>query len=143
MRQKTLSSVRPENPFEIENIRNGYCTVLFFDNIEEFEDEEGNTNYKYDLYILDKVNYRDNLGETISNNYDEWLNTAIDYDYNTFAKEIRAKRDKLLNETDWTQIRDTALSEEKQEVYRTYRQALRDVPEQEGFPYEVVWPKGV
>ena len=140
MRQKTLSSVRPKNPFEIENIRDGYCTVLFFDNIEEYEDEEGNTNYKYDLYVLDKVNYRDNLEETISNNYDEWLNMAINFDYNEIAKKVRTKRDKLLSETDWTQMKDTALTKTEVKRYADYRQALRDIPQQEGFPYDVDFP---
>ena len=140
MRQKTLSSERPAHPFEVENIRNGYCTVLFFTNIEELTDEEGNTYYEYDLYALDKVNYRDTLESTLEDNYEEWLNMAIDDDYETVAKEVRSKRDKLLNETDWTQMTDTALSAQKQEEYRIYRQALRDVPEQEGFPYEIEWP---
>ena len=143
MRQKTLSSERPEKPFSIENIKNGYCTVLFFDNIEEKTDEEGNIYYEYDLYVLDKVNYRETLEKTIEDNYEEWLNMATDYDYNTLAKEVRKKRDALLSKTDWTQIVDTALSQEKQEQYRVYRQALRDVPEQEEFPYNVVWPEEV
>ena len=140
MRQKTLSSERPAHPYEVENIRNGYCTVLFFTNIEELTDEEGNTYYEYDLYVLYKVNYRDTLEKQIEDNYEQWLNMAIEYDYDTLAKEIRAKRDTLLNNTDWTQMADTALSAQEQEAYRRYRQALRDVPEQEGFPYEVVWP---
>ena len=143
MRQRTSSSERPEKPFRIENIRNGYCTVLFFDNIEELTDEEGNVYYEYDLYVLDKVNYRETLEKTIEDNYEEWLNMATDYDYNTFAKEVRTKRDRLLNETDWTQMADTALSEDKKEAYRIYRQALRDVPEQPGFPYDIIWPEGV
>ena len=143
MREKTFSSDRPENPFEIIHILDGYCTVLFFDTIEEFEDDEGNKNYKYDLYTLDKVIFRDNLEDMISNNLAEWLNKAKEYDYNKCAKEIRAKRDRLLNETDWTQMTDTALSESKKEAYRVYRQELRDVPEQEGFPYNVIWPEGV
>ena len=143
MREKTFSSDRPENPFEIIHILDGYCTVLFFDNIEEFEDDEGNKNYKYDLYTLDKVIFRDNLENMISNNLAEWLNKAKEYDYNTHAKEIRTKRDKLLNETDWTQMTDTALSESKKEAYRVYRQELRDVPEQEGFPYDIKWPEEV
>lgn len=143
MRQKTFSSERPGNPFEIENIRNGYCTVLFFTNIEELTDEEGNTYYGYDLYVLDRVNYRDTLESAIEGNYYEWLDMAIQNDYDTAAKEVRTKRDSLLNETDWTQMADTALSEQKQEAYRIYRQALRDVPEQEGFPYEVLWPEEV
>jgi len=80
------------------------------------------------------------LESTLEDNYEEWLNMAIDDDYETVAKEVRSKRDKLLNETDWTQMTDTALSAQKQEEYRIYRQALRDVPEQEGFPYEIEWP---
>lgn len=143
MRQKTSSSERPAHLFEVENIRNGYCTVLFFTNIDELTDEEGNTYYEYDLYVLDKVNYRDTLESAIEANYEEWLNMAIQNDYDTAAKEVRTKRDSLLNGSDWTQVADTALSEQKQEAYRIYRQALRDVPEQEGFPYEVLWPEEV
>lgn len=143
MRQKTFSSERPKEPFQIENIRNGYCTVLFFDNIEKKTDEEGNIYYEYDLYILDKINYRETLKKTIEDNYGEWLNMVINYDYSTLAKEIRKKRDALLNATDWTQMTDTALCKEKQEAYRAYRQALRDVPEQENFPYGIVWPEEV
>lgn len=140
MRQKTFSSERPKKPFQIENVRNGYCTVLFFDNIEEFEDEEGNTNYKYDLYVLDKVNYRETLEDTITNDAEEWLSKAIELDYQDASKQIRAKRDKLLSETDWTQMKDTALTKTEVQRYAGYRQALRDIPQQEGFPYDVEFP---
>lgn len=37
-------------------------------------------------------------------------------------------------------IRWEALSEEKKQEYRDYRQALLDIPEQEGFPDAVIWP---
>lgn len=140
MRQKTFSLERPKNPFEIENIRDGYCTVLFFDNIEENTDEEGNVYYEYDLYVLDKVNYRETLEKTITDNYEEWLNMAINFDYNKIAKEVRIKRDKLLSETDWTQMKDTALTKTEVKRYADYRQALRDIPQQEGFPYDVEFP---
>lgn len=56
------------------------------------------------------------------------------------AEEVRQRRDQLLAETDWTQIGDSPLDEASQEAMRLYRQALRDVPEQSGFPGEVVWP---
>jgi len=49
---------------------------------------------------------------------------------------IRALRDDKLRQTDWTAGSDVVMSEEM----KTYRQALRDVPQQEGFPYNVVWP---
>jgi len=42
---------------------------------------------------------------------------------------VRAKRDKLLQESDWTQmVSDIPMSEAKKEEWRIYRQALRDLP---------------
>ena len=46
-----------------------------------------------------------------------------------------------MNESDWTQANDTALSQEMVEAYRVYRQALRDITSQEEFPYSVIWPE--
>lgn len=57
------------------------------------------------------------------------------------AEEVRAKRDKLLADTDWTQVLDAPIDTETREAYRAYRQALRDIPEQEGFPETIVWPE--
>ena len=56
------------------------------------------------------------------------------------AEEARAKRDKLLAETDWTQVLDAPISAECREAFRVYRQALRDITEQEGFPSVIEWP---
>lgn len=56
------------------------------------------------------------------------------------AEEARAKRDKLLAETDWTQVLDAPISAECREAFRVYRQALRDITEQEGFPEVIEWP---
>lgn len=52
----------------------------------------------------------------------------------------RAQRDALLVETDWTQCLDAPISATSVAEMRTYRQSLRDITEQEGFPFEVVWP---
>lgn len=57
------------------------------------------------------------------------------------AEEARAQRDKLLNDTDWTQVLDSPIDAETREAYRVYRQALRDIPEQEGFPHSITWPE--
>jgi hypothetical protein len=53
------------------------------------------------------------------------------------AEEIRAERDRLLKASDWTQVADAPVD---QAAWAAYRQALRDVPQQEGFPENVVWP---
>lgn len=52
--------------------------------------------------------------------------------------EAKFKRDRLLVECDWTQLPD--VSEKTKAKYQTYRQALRDITEQDDFPYNVTWP---
>lgn len=59
------------------------------------------------------------------------------------AKEwasLRARRDELLMECDWTQLPDVPLTQEQRDAWQAYRQALRDVPQQPGAPYDVTWP---
>jgi len=53
------------------------------------------------------------------------------------AKNIRSDRDKRLSDTDWTQVADAPVDKA---AWATYRQALRDVPSQAGFPYDINWP---
>lgn len=60
---------------------------------------------------------------------------------NEIAQEARSKRDGLLSACDWTQMADCPLSSEQKLAWATYRQALRDVPEQTSFPTEILWPE--
>ena len=53
------------------------------------------------------------------------------------AKSVRATRDAKLAECDWTQVADAPVDKA---VWATYRQALRDITTQEGFPWTVEWP---
>ena len=57
-----------------------------------------------------------------------------------FAAEAREKRNALLAETDYLVMPDYPLDDEKKAAVLAYRQALRDVPEQEGFPRQIGWP---
>lgn len=57
-----------------------------------------------------------------------------------FASEARAKRDELLAETDFMMMPDYPLSEAKRAAVAAYRQFLRDVPAQSGFPRQINWP---
>ncbi|ADU61362.1 MAG: phage tail assembly chaperone [Pseudodesulfovibrio sp.] len=56
------------------------------------------------------------------------------------ATTIRAERDRLLAECDWTQLADAPLDEDGREAWTGYRQELRDVPQQAGFPGVAEWP---
>lgn len=52
-------------------------------------------------------------------------------------ENLRSKRDQILTESDWTQLPDAPVD---QEAWANYRQALRDVPQQSGFPDSFEWP---
>ena len=53
------------------------------------------------------------------------------------ASNVRAERDELLLDSDWTQLSDSPVDPLP---WRTYRQELRNVPQQAGFPWTIVWP---
>jgi len=54
------------------------------------------------------------------------------------VERVRERRNNLLVETDWTQTTD--VPQATKDKWAPYRQALRDVPQQAGFPESVVWP---
>lgn len=54
------------------------------------------------------------------------------------AKAVRADRNKRLAECDWTQLADSPVDKT---VWEVYRQALRDITTQQGFPWEITWPE--
>jgi hypothetical protein len=55
------------------------------------------------------------------------------------ARRLRRLRRRKLAATDWTQGVDIA--PEVREQWAAYRQALRDIPQQPGFPYDISWPE--
>jgi len=57
--------------------------------------------------------------------------------FDNAASAIRQQRDSKLAESDWTQLADSTVDKS---AWATYRQALRDVPSQTGFPWDITWP---
>jgi len=55
-----------------------------------------------------------------------------------FAANARSQRDTLLTQTDWTQVADAPVDKA---AWAAYRQALRDIPQQIGFPTTITWPE--
>jgi hypothetical protein len=53
------------------------------------------------------------------------------------SANARKRRNKLLSASDWTQVADAPVDKA---AWATYRQALRDISAQAGFPWAVVWP---
>lgn len=105
----------------------------------------------------------DDFGVLIGENYkDGWIENGVffplppkpahyfEFDYaakqwvdvrtsDSEAANVRWKRDALLAKSDWTQLPDVPLA--TKEAWAAYRQALRDITEQPGFPFDVVWPE--
>jgi len=64
--------------------------------------------------------------------------SATPEEHKAKAIEVRETRDLLIAKSDWTQCAD--ISQATKDKWAPYRKALRDVPQQAGFPFSVIWP---
>jgi hypothetical protein len=62
---------------------------------------------------------------------------AVTENTNLQATKVRKDRSIKLSESDWTQVADAKVNKT---AWATYRQALRDIPSQAGFPWDVTYP---
>lgn len=158
---KTKSTIAPEK-FKIGDRKGNLIEVAFFDDVKEIQEEES-TQYEYSVYTI-KTIYREDLESYINGNYEDYLALAKETDYQLEASKIREKRNELLADSDKFLLLDrlgislpseitatTLLSSIKdffdnlKEVlngdWAEYRQKLRDLTKQEGFPYNVEFPE--
>jgi len=77
------------------------------------------------MYELQEINLRKGSPSPVS--------IVEDYITELLARELR---DAFLAETDWTANSDVIMSDDM----TTYRQALRDITDQDGFPTNITWP---
>ena len=127
------------------------------------EDENGHKSYDFsgeDYEIVETnapLSYQDEEGNTISFNQSghindghyhlRWDGSKIVKDDDALAayqlaekwKQVRHDRDRLLNETDWIVTKAKETSTNIPAAWKTYRQALRDVPSQSD-PDNITWP---
>ena len=79
----------------------------------------------------------------ISGNFTE-INECPDWkihlEKEVLSLDARLERNKLLSDTDHLIQSDYPISDEKKQEIKVYRQALRDIPQQDGFPDNIVWP---
>ena len=68
---------------------------------------------------------------------DLWAQKIKAVDFWAAATAVRKERDQLLLACDWAVLPDART---ERTTWETYRQALRDVPEQAGCPYAIDWP---
>ena len=66
----------------------------------------------------------------------EWLENKN----NEAWRKIRKERNQLLKDSDYIMVSDAPITTEKKEEWTTYRQVLRDIPQDYDSPDEVVYP---
>lgn len=125
--------------FETEPLGNGLTLVRLYENEKKITREAVSNmdtpqhGWQYTTYEM--VTALPAGG--ISTNPDAWAALVRQHDYDAAAAAVRAERGKLIDATDWTMLTDAKTVKAD---WKAYRQALRDVPEQAGFPYAVEWP---
>lgn len=157
---KARSTIAPKN-FKIGDRKGNLIEVAFFDDIKEIQEEE-ETLYEYSIYTI-KTIFREDLESFINDNYESWLTLAKETDYQVVANEVREKRNKLLEESDKQLLLDRLAIDLPDEInavnllsvvvklfdnlksilngeWAEYRQKLRDITTQKGFPYNVEFP---
>jgi hypothetical protein len=86
--------------------------------------------------------YRDGVEEIDGKWYTKYSVADMDDEAKTAkdaeqAKSVRTTRDEKLKDSDWTQVADAPVDKT---VWATYRQELRDLTKQSGFPWDITWP---
>jgi len=94
---------------------------------------EGTVYPNYDLHTQ---TVREEMPILVDGKYQQNF-LVIDLTADTAALNIRQERDKKITESDWTQLTDSPVDKV---AWAEYRQALRDIPSQQGFPFAVSWP---
>lgn len=122
----SLPNVWNEEIFELLNV------------IPVYEDHEPDTTSSQYCRLNDTP--------TVKDNYHLFEYSIFEYDNNQLQtqnegkwQEIRSQRNSLLQETDWTQLPDSPLSDDDRMFYQEYRQELRDITKNSD-PNNIVWP---
>lgn len=153
MRAKTHYAERPE-AYSIAETPEG-CIVTFNEKIEATDE-----GFSADAYIWTARTGRRVTEQRLAERYSELLAAVKEKEYLVMAENVRARRNDLLAETDSFMSLDRMGLTVPQSLIFTewlpffkqlgdvlvgrmakYRQELRDITAQEGFPYDVKWPE--
>ena len=140
----------------------GYAVLVLCENAEEYTENETH-GWQYDEYKM-VIPARANLAADVETNYAARMLKAKNAEYEAMAETVRSIRNKLLEDSDTVMLLDrmgltlpetitaTTLLTAVNGMFKglratldgewaAYRQALRDITAQPGFPYKVAWPQ--
>ena len=130
----SIPSILPENISELDNdelffkISELEVSILlnsYYNNNEFKQLPEKPSNYH--IWNLETEQWQE------PENYQQLL-------FNEAAGKVKQERQRLLATTDWTDTVSASTRLENYNAWQSYRQQLRDITKQEGYPFNVVWP---
>jgi hypothetical protein len=130
----SIPSILPENISELDNdelffkISELEVSILlnsYYNNNEFKQLPEKPSNYH--IWNLETEQWEE------PENYQQLL-------FNEAAGKVKQERQRLLATTDWTDTVSASTRLENYNEWQSYRQQLRDITTQEGYPFNVVWP---
>jgi hypothetical protein len=136
-------------PYDLQELRNQFKHIILPAKIPSTILEENNI---FSVEILEAMSYDSTNYKCTRHEQPVYLNNqwVLGYDIIEYSDEeknlklfeftqnIRERRNKLLAESDWTQLKD--VQEPVSSKWQIYRQGLRDLPSQDGFPFNITWP---
>ena len=133
--QATLDSLMLDPVFPTPQPDAGQYQTAVRDGVEQ--DAKGNWVERWTIRDM-FADYTDDEGVTHTKAEQEQAYQAgLDA---TAAASARAERDRLLAETDWIVVMNAEKETPVPTEWATYRQALRDITNQQGFPHTINWP---
>lgn len=114
------------------------------------------TEHVFPVYSTEKPDYSEATQSAIADSNNPYLDEdgfwkygwtiidktedAIEHDTMLKAMQVRRQRDEFLAACDWVTLKAIDTNTSIDPDWVTYRQALRDITTQDGFPYSVAWP---
>lgn len=157
MRIKTELSERP--PVFTVSREGQKAVIVFYTDVQEVQREDGETAYEAVSWTLE-TSWQEDIAARIGADVASWLTLAQNEATKIAAAEVRELRDKLLAASDSLMALDRLglevpsgtsftswlsffrkLGEALLGGIAIYRKALRDLPEQPGFPFDIDWPE--
>lgn len=160
LRNRTTGAVITDSQFRSDNPNTSFPEVLTVEILDSFgydpilEGPQAQTTPPYQISVRDGIvevngqwftkyiagpvftDYTDDEG-VVHTPAEQWEAYCFQKDAEQ-AKAVRDDRNKRLADCDWTQLDDAPVD---RTVWAAYRQELRDVSTQPGFPWEIVWPE--
>ena len=132
--QITHDFLKIDPVFESEQPEVGPYEKVVSTGVEKSEDGKWYTSWRVDPLFVENTFEVDGVETTLT--VQDQIDVKVTADNALLEVAERAARDDLLKVTDHYGFSDVTMSTEM----KTYRQALREVPQQEGFPNSITWP---